>query len=70
MLDKKNTLNILILVIFLTVPFIGGDIFAQITLPDDGEVIDAPTAPIGQFIGLAIAIGSYIGFKKLNKHKS
>lgn len=66
MLDKKNTLKIFILFMFLIVPFIGSEIFAQITFPDDGEVIDIPAAPIDQFIGLAIAFGSYVGLKKFN----
>jgi len=46
--------------------------FAQIGLPGDGsgDVGDAPAAAIDGFIGIALAIGTFIGAKKLRASKA
>lgn len=68
MLQNKNILKgSLVVIILLLVMFIDGDLFAQITLPNDGTVNDEPAAPIDGFIGVGIAIGSYLGYRKLKK---
>ena len=62
---NKNILKISFIICFALIPLSNKDLFAQIILPDNGGVNDVPAAPITEFIGLAIAFGSYIGFRKL-----
>lgn len=68
MLHNKYFLRVfLVVVILLLMTIIDGNLYAQIGPPDGGNVDDTPMAPIDGFIGVAVAVGSYIGYKKLKK---
>ncbi|WP_299211029.1 hypothetical protein [uncultured Dokdonia sp.] len=67
MFSKNNYLKTCLVIAFFFIVILDSDLFAQIILPNDGDVDDVPVAPINGLIGLAIAVGSYLGFKKLNE---
>ncbi|WP_156340219.1 hypothetical protein [Nonlabens sp. YIK11] len=59
----------MVALVMLVITMIDGDLYAQIDLPDDGNVDDVPMAPINGLIGIAMAVGSYLGYKKLKNNK-
>lgn len=59
---------LLFIFLFLFFCIIDGNLYAQIDLPEDGELEDTPAASINSFIGIAMAIGTYLGYKKLKKN--
>ena len=60
---------LLVAIVMLVMTIIDGNLYAQIGLPDGGDVNDTPAAPINGLIGIAMAVGSYLGYKKLNNDK-
>ena len=64
-INKSQITRVILLIIM--VAFITTDLNAQIGLPGDGDVDDVPEAFIDGFIGIALAIGSYFGIRKLRK---
>jgi len=58
---------LLVAIILVAMTIIDGDLYAQIDLPEDGEVNDTPAASISGLIGIAMAVGTYMGYKKLKK---
>ena len=53
----------------LVMTIVDGDLYAQIDLPEGGDLDDeTPMAPINGLIGVAMAIGSYLGYKKLKNN--
>lgn len=67
MLRKLMTPKNLLIVAFMVLILCSNDMYAQLDLPNDGEVLDEPEAPIDGFISIALAIGAYFGVKKLRK---
>ena len=60
---------LLVAVIMLVMTIVDGDLYAQIDLPEGGDLDDeTPMAPINGLIGVAMAIGSYLGYKKLKNN--
>jgi hypothetical protein len=68
MLRKLMTPKNLVIVAFMVLALCSNDMYAQLELPDAGEVLDEPEAPIDGFISIALAIGAYFGVKKLRKN--
>ncbi|MGB5982562.1 MAG: hypothetical protein WBG46_10515 [Nonlabens sp.] len=64
-LNKHITRAFVVIMVFLLMGIIDGDLHAQIDLPDDGTVDDTATASINTFIGLGLLVGAFLGIKKL-----
>ncbi|AZQ42844.1 hypothetical protein [Nonlabens ponticola] len=58
---------VLVAVILFTMTLIDGDLYAQIGVPEDGDVEDVEMAPIDSLIWIAMGAGAFIGYKKLKK---
>lgn len=68
MTTKNNVIfKIVLMLAILFMTQSGNDLFAQIGLPDGGDVLDEPAAPIDGFIAIALAIGGYFGIRRINK---
>ena len=67
MSHKTYMFKFILIVSIVVISSLSNELFAQIALPDDGDVQDAPEAPIDGFLAIAAAIGSYIGVRKLKK---
>jgi len=63
--QTKNRLIALAVIVIISTQV--STIYGQPDLPDGGNVLDAPAAPIDAFIAIALAVGSYFGVKKLRK---